>query len=465
MQGNIPDQKFRAQTVGYHIHAMGEGARVFDSGAQLFWRGRKVIAKLRSRFNTEFTAAKYADLLSYLEAGGGTRVGFRVAETPVFVPLSLLDEMAREGEALAASLIANPAYLAAARRAIPRSFTVAGETAHPHFLTADFALVRDTQGALVPKLVEIQAFPSVFGYQDLLCSGYRHAYGLQDGLGTYLSGLDEARYWELMRRTIVAGHDPRHVVLTEVDPLHQKTLPDFTVMARKLGIRVVDIASLQPIGSKLHYRDTNGGLVPIHRIYNRAIADELIARKIELPFDLTHPWDVEWAGHPNWYFLISKFSVPWLAKSEVGRKVVPPAVFLSDFLEGPGRAALADAGVPLPDDRGADTVYSELLLKPLFSFAGKGIQFEPTRADLEAISTEHRQDYLLQQRMHFVPTVETPHGLTQAEFRILYLWPDGDKLTPALSLVRLGRGKMMGVDHNKNQEWVGASAAFYPLQK
>jgi hypothetical protein len=142
---------------------------------------------------------------------------------------------------------------------------------------------------------------------------------------------------------------------------------------------------------------------------------------------------------------------------------VPPAVFLDEFLDGAGRDEMESAGVPLPRNTGAETAYSELLLKPLFSFAGKGIQFEPTQADLESIPAERRSEYLVQQRMHFVPTIETPHGLTQAEFRILYLWPDGGALTPVLSLVRLGRGKMMGVDHNKSNAWVGASAAFFPL--
>jgi hypothetical protein len=118
--------------------------------------------------------------------------------------------------------------------------------------------------------------------------------------------------------------------------------------------------------------------------------------------------------------------------------------------------------VPLPSVVQPETVYRELLLKPLFSFAGKGIQFDPTQGQLEAIPVEARGEYLLQQRMSFVPTIETPHGMTQAEIRILYLWPDDGTLMPVLSLVRLGRGKMMGVDHNKNQEWVGASAAFFP---
>jgi hypothetical protein len=427
-----------------------------------------LIPKLRTHFNEGFDGEKYASLLALLETRCGSRVDFRIAETPIFVPLAQLEGMAAAGGELAACLIGNSSYLAAARRAIPEGYRVRNETAHPNFLTADFALVGDAAGELTPRLVEIQAFPSVYGYQDALCSAYREAFVLPDTLGCFLSGLDEVEYWKLLTKTVLAGHDPENVVLTEVDPLHQKTWPDFQVTASRLGIAVVDICSLEAIENKLHYRNASGRLVGIERIYNRAIADELMMRDIRLPFDLTQAWDVEWAGHPNWYFLISKFSIPWLSGAgDAGRlgqhPVVPPAVFLNDFLEGNGRAELASAGVPLPSAAGPETVYSELLLKPLFSFAGKGIQFDPAQAQLEAIPAEKRADYLLQQRMRFVANIETPHGLTQAEIRILYLWPDGGSLTPVLSLVRLGRGKMMGVDHNRNQEWVGGSAAFFPL--
>jgi hypothetical protein len=425
-----------------------------------------LIPELRSGFNERFAAKSYSALLALQQQLCGVKVEFRIAETPIFVPLALLEEMAAAGADLAQRLIGDPSYLDAARKAIPASYRVAGETAHPQFLAADFSLVRDPAGDLVPKLVEIQAFPSVYGYQVALCSAYREIYGLPNDLGCFLGGLTETSYWDLLRRTIVGGHDPQNVVLTELDPLNQKTLPDFQVTSRRLGIPVVDIRSLEAIENKLHYRDAAGRLTPIHRIYNRAIADELIARNIKLPFDLSQPWDVEWAGHPNWYFLISKFSIPWLSRSisgqQTGRSVVPPAVLLSDFLDGDGWAELAAAGVSLPSPAGPETAYTELLLKPLFSFAGKGIQFDPTQAQLEAIPAAKRAEYLLQQRMYFLPTIETLHGLTQAEIRILYLWPDGGALTPALSLVRLGRGKMMGVDHNRNQEWVGASAAFYP---
>jgi hypothetical protein len=416
-----------------------------------------VIPEFRARFNERFVESSYAGLLRRLEQRCGVHVEFRVAETPVFVTAALLEGLAAHGANLAYSVIGNAQCLDAARRAIPAGYRVANEPAHPNFLTADFALIRDAGGALIPRLVEIQAFPSVYGYQAELCSAYREAYGLEPGLGMFLGGFDEESYWQLLARSIVASHDPENVVLTEFDPLHQKTRADFEVTARRLGIAVVDIRALEPSGNRLLYRDAKGRLVPIQRIYNRAIADELIAKRIQLPFDLEREWDVEWAGHPNWYFLVSKFSIPWLSSA-----VVPPAVFLSDFLEGDGKARLAAAAVPLPQESGPATVYDQLLLKPLFSFAGKGIEFEPSRQMLESIEPAMRPQFLLQQKMNFEPTIETPYGLTQAEIRILYAWPDGAHLTPALSLVRLGRGKMMGVDHNRDLRWVGASAAFFP---
>jgi hypothetical protein len=422
-----------------------------------------VIAELRTGFNQRFQQADYGSLLSLLEERCGGRVEFRVAETPIFVPIALLQEMADAGLGLTRRLLEDPLYLDAARSAIPRAFSAADESAHPHFLTADFSLIRNSAGRLAPRLVEMQAFPSVYAYQAVLCSAYRQIFGLDPALRVFLSGLSEEQYWSLLRKTVVGKHDPENVVLSEIDPPHQKTRPDFEITARRLGIAVVDIRSLLPIGNQLHYRNAAGRLTPIHRIYNRAIADELVARQVQLPFDWTRSWDLEWAGHPNWYFLISKFSLPWLTRAPSRPAIVPPAVFLSDFLRGPGRDELEHAGLEVPTKTSPETVLSGLLLKPLFSFAGKGIVFEPTLAQLEAIPPERRGEFLLQQRMHFEPTIDTPFGPTQAEIRILYLWPDGGVLTPALSLVRLGRGKMLGVDHNRNNQWVGASAAFYPL--
>ena len=431
-----------------------------------------MIERLRREFNARYTAEGYARLLTDLEARCGTAIRFRVAETPVFLPQALLDRLAETGRELTERLLGDAGYLAAAEQSIPAGYRVAGESAHPHFMTADFALVRggmrDGDGELVPRLVELQAFPSVFGYQAVLAEEYRRAYGLggerPGELRTYLSGLDEAGYWDLLRRTIVGSHAPEQVVLAEVTPERQKTLPDFRVTAERLGIAVVDIAEIEPAGRKLYYRDARGRQIEIRRIYNRAIADEMMAKRVRLRFDLEAEWDVEWAGHPNWYFRVSKFALPWLSGSLGGdvkaHPCVPPAAFLEDFLAGPGYEALRESGVRLPERREAGAVYEELLLKPLYSFAGKGIVFAPSDAELSAIPASERGQYLVQQRMQFEPTVETPEGMTQAEIRILYAWPDDGQMTAAISLVRLGRGKMMGVDHNRDMEWVGASAAF-----
>ncbi len=433
-----------------------------------------MIDDLREKFNSSYRPERYQALLERLNERAGTVVEFRIAETPVFLEKAQLESMAQAGMELTQRLLGWPEYLAAAAESIPPEFKVAGESAHPNFLTADFALVDAGNGVLAPRLVEIQAFPSVYSYQAELAATYAEVFDLPSSLGIFLGGLDEAAYWKLLKTTVLGTHAPENVVLIEVDPWHQKTLPDFLLTAKHLGIAVVDIATLVPVGRKLHYQNSDGVLTPIHRIYNRAIADEMMARKIQLPFDLTADWDVEWAGNPNWYFLISKFSVPWLARADAKPAggtydVVPPAVFLEDFLAGGGADRLRAAGVPLPSQpeagtgtaTGSDVIYEELLLKPLFSFAGKGIQFAPSHGDLLAIPKEERGNYLLQQKMRFVPTIATPWGMTQAEIRILYLWPDGGELVPVLPLVRLGRGKMMGVDHNRNQEWVGASAAFW----
>jgi hypothetical protein len=407
-----------------------------------------VIASLRRDFNQRFHQETYRKMLHSVDACVRSHVQFRIAETPCFFPKQTMDEMAAIGAELTHRLVGNARYLNASRAMIPAQYCAADEALHPHFMTADFGLVREPDGRLVPKLVELQAFPSVFAYQFVLCELYRSAFGLDGSLEYLLGGHTESSFWKLLERVILHGHNPENVVLAEVEPHKQKTLPDFLVTAERLGIEIVDIAELVPHvrpgkPTRLCYRKGKK-LIPVRRIYNRAIVDELIRKQIVLPFDYRESFDVEWAGHPNWYFHISKFSIPHL-----DHPAVPAAVFLDDWMNGKNRGKLPEN----PE---------QWILKPLFSFAGKGIEFAPSEETLAAIPRAQRHGYLLQQRVDFAPVIETPHGPTQPEVRILYLWPDGGKMEPVLSLVRLGRGKMMGVDHNRDQEWVGGSAAFFP---
>ncbi|MGB9417273.1 MAG: hypothetical protein WCB58_13240 [Acidobacteriaceae bacterium] len=404
-----------------------------------------MLPELRRAFNRDYRPERYQALLADCARQTRAPLEFRISETPCFFPHTLMQQIADTGAELTHQLLGNAAFLKASEEAVPERFRVPHCPAHPHFMTADFGLVREENGSLTPRLVELQAFPSIFGFQAVLFESYARTFNLPGSLERFLSGHDDASYWALLRRVIVGNHAPENVVLLEIEPEAQKTLPDFHVHEDRLGIRTVDIAKLKREGRRLLYRDGNHD-VPIERIYNRAIVDELERKGIALPFDYRDDLDVEWAGHPNWYFRISKFAIPWLH-----HPAVPPAVFLNDWYDGKGSGLLSE-------DR------EQWVFKPLYSFAGKGVQFSPTDAELTAIPAAQRHNFLLQQRVRFEPVIDTPHGLTQAEVRIMYVWPDGGTLEPVISLIRMGRGKMMGVDHNRNQEWVGASAGFCPKE-
>ncbi len=372
-----------------------------------------MIPELRRQFNSNFTKEKYARFLRLLDEGIGTHVSFRNSETPMFLPRALFDRMAREGAELIHQLM-TPEYLARSEETVPAEYRVPNEDARPLFIQVDFGLTADLQ----PKLVEIQAFPSLYAYQPFLQQTYLDAYDLNIA--------PDPSFTDLLRTAVIGDHAPENVVLLEIDPQHQKTLPDFLLTERALGIKMVCITRVEKRGRRLFHDG-----IPIKRIYNRVIVDELMRKKIATPFDYRDDLDVEWAGHPNWYFRISKFSIPFLKHPSV-----PRTHFLSE-------------GVP--DD------LQNWVLKPLYSFAGLGVVIGPTRQDIARIADPSQ--YILQERIDFAPLIETPHGPTKAEIRMMYIWST-DELRAVTTIIRMGRGKMMGVDHNREMEWVGASAAF-----
>ena len=390
-----------------------------------------MIPELRKQFNARWSPDLYSQFLRRLDERSGVRVGFRISETPVFLPVPLLEKMVRYGRELYAQLAANDAYREASERAIPDQFRVPNEAAHPLFVQADFGLVQEPDGSFGPKLVEIQGFPSIYAFQCTLAAVYREVYGLDPGLKTLLGGLDSESFREMLRHAIVGQHAPENVVLLEIDPYKQKTAADFLLTREMLGIRIADISKVKKEGRKL----TLDG-IEIKRIYNRVIVDELVRKNVEAAFSFTDDLDVEWAGHPNWFFRLSKFSLPWFK-----HQCVPETHFLSDVKTIPGSL-------------------EDYVLKPLYSFAGLGVKIGPAREEIESIPPDERQNFILQRRMEFVPTIDTPSGMTKAEIRIMYIW-DGE-LKPVTTILRTGRGKMMGVDFNRDMDWIGASAGFYP---
>jgi hypothetical protein len=401
-----------------------------------------VIASRRQSFNASWTEAKFRDLLRRLATRTGAPLGFPISETPCFFPRSLMTSLADAGLTLVDQILNNPDVMNAANAVVPERYQGASAETIPTFLQVDFGLVRDASGAIQPKLVELQAFASLYGFQLAMAEAYRDAFGLPSSLSPFLGDLDGPAYHELVRRAIVGDHDPREVVLMEIEPRNQKTWPDFVITEQMWGVRAVDTAEVLREGRRLYYR-RDGQLTQIKRIYNRVIPDELERKRIQLSFGYGDDLEVEWAGHPAWYFRISKFSIPWLKH---------PSVPETRFLDG--IESLPFDSPALAQDFAGKR--DRLLLKPLFSFAGGGIIFAPTDAQIAAIPMNERSNYILQERINFTPVIDTPEGPTQAEIRVMYI-RDGDRLRPVLPLLRMGRGKMMGVDHNKGLRWVGAS--------
>ena len=396
-----------------------------------------MIRELRRRFQQEqFSPEKYARLRENLERTCGVPIPFRVSETPVFLEPSLLAEMARTTQQLLAQMVADAEYRDLSTAVIPERYRVPEEAPCPLFVQADYGLVRH-QGRLEPRLVEIQGFPSLYAFQPLLAETYRRVYGLDPQLKTLLSGLDLDRYWALLRQAILGDHDPENVILLELYPEQQKTRCDFRMTERALGIRTVCLTQVKQYGSKLFY-ERDGRLKPIYRIYNRAIVDELDRLGIEAPFRWTDDLEVEWAGHPNWYFRLSKLSLPFMRHPHV-----PRTFFLPEMK-------------PLPED------LERWVLKPLFSFAGQGVVVGPAAEQIQQLDNPH--DWILQERMTWEPVIDTPAGPTAIEVRLMLVWFEGGDPIPVNTIIRMGRGQMMGVDHNQGLEWVGASAAFYPDQ-
>jgi hypothetical protein len=388
-----------------------------------------LIPEFRRQFNANWKPERYAQFLSRLDQVAGTHVAFRCSETPIFLPTPLVDKMIRYGRELYEQLASNAEYRVASEAAIPDEFRVPNEAADPLFVQADFGLVLAPDGSYEPKLVEIQGFPSLYGFQPALADVYRETYSLDSNLHAMLGGLDMAGYVQLLRRAIVARHDRQETVLLEIQPLQQKTLCDFNLTEKLLGIRAVCVSDVEKRGTQLY-----AGGKRIRRIYNRVIVDELIRMRPPMNFQFTDDLDVEWAGHPNWFFRLSKFSLPWFRHA-----CVPRTFFLNQLQQLPANL-------------------DQYVLKPLYSFAGLGVQIGPSAESIAAIPAGQRGDYILQEKMNFVATVDTPAGLTKIEVRIMYIW-DGE-LKPVTTIVRSGRGKMMGVDFNKNLDWVGASAGF-----
>ncbi|HEY5611602.1 MAG TPA: hypothetical protein VIL97_10365 [Thermoanaerobaculia bacterium] len=398
----------------------------------------------RRVFNAHFTPELYESHRASLESRLNCRFAFRLAESPVFLPPDLREQLVIAANAIV-DQISVPSCIEKMKKAIPPEWDTPGMDALPSFAQVDFAIVRDANGQLAPRLIELQGFPSLSALQTLHRDAWTEALHaipeLDRDWSCWFPPFDRESYLALARKTICGNHDAQSVVLMDLDPPTQKTVPDFAATKMLFGVDAVDPSALTRHGRTLFRTLPNGREVEVRRIYHRVVFDELARKKRALPFDYREELDLEWAPHPNWYWVWSKYSLPLL-----DHPTVPKARFVSDLREIP------------PD------LQESYVLKPLFSFAGGGVNVEPTREDVARIPDEEAHRWCLQEKIEYAPALEAADGGgVKVEVRMMFFRPDGEtRMILAQNLCRLSRGRMLGVDFNKEFTWVGSSIALWP---
>lgn len=395
-----------------------------------------MIHSLREQFNKAFTEDKYNALLQSIHDTFGHPVLFRVAETPVFIPNYFKEKLLQACDEVIET-ICQPNFKELTEASLVGQ-SVPGEDDHTVFMQIDFGVCTGEGGELEPQMIEIQGFPSLYAFQNALAAAFHKHYEIPEQFTTLNSGYTPDTYIELLREVIVGDANPENVILLEIEPEKQGTNIDFYASNHYLGIKVLDLQDLRRSGRSLYY-EQDGRKIPVHRIYNRVIFDDLQKRTdLNLAFDFTQEVDVHWVGHPNWFFRISKFTLPLF-----NSRYVPKSYFLHELEQYPSDL-------------------ENYVLKPLYSFAGMGVKINITRADLDEIQDTERANYILQRKVNYEPVIPTPNIPAKCEIRMMVIWKPGwDKPKVVNNICRLSKGEMIGVRYNKGKDWVGGTVGFF----
>ncbi len=394
-----------------------------------------MIKELREKFNAGFTKEKYDAYMAKLEALHPGSLDFRNAETPIFIPKAFTTKMLNACEDII-DVIVDPKFIALTNRSIPANLKVPNEKGHTQFVVFDFGICENENGELEPQLIEMQGFPSLFAFQAFHTELTAEYASLPGNFSAYLNGYNKETYAQLLKDIIVGDLDTENVILLEIFPEQQKTRIDFYCTEQLLGIKTVCLTKIKAEGKILFY-DNNGVKTPVKRIYNRLIFDDLQKQEgLENIIDLTKDYDVEWVPHPNWFYRISKFTLPF-----IHNQYVPETYFLNELKQ-------------LPAD------LENYVLKPLFSFAGMGVVIDVTMDDIDAVKDP--ENWILQKKVKYADVIKTPGEPAKAEIRLFYFWKnEWDRPKAVHNLARLSKGKMIGTRYNKNKEWVGGNVAFF----
>ena len=396
-----------------------------------------MVTAVREQYNKEFTPQKYNDFVTEMGNIYPGHLDFRLAETPVFVPKDFTEKMLQTGDKII-QIISSPEYKSESEKAIPTNLKVPNENSHPHFLALDFAICKNEAGELEPQLIELQGFPSLFLFQVLLAERSSHHFNWPQNYSPYLNGLDKESYIQLLKNIIIGDCKPENVILLEIHPHQQKTRIDFYATETFLGIKPVCLTEIIQEGKDIFYMK-DGAKVPVYRIFNRVIFDELLQQPAAIQQKGNIFWNeinATWVSHPNWFYRISKFTLPFIQD-----RYVPQTRFLNTVTELPHNL-------------------QDYVVKPLFSFAGQGVIIDVTKEALSEIKDP--QNWIIQKKVDYANAIITPHDTAKAELRLFYFWEDGAlKPIAGNNLARLSKGKMIGVRYNKDKDWVGGSFALF----
>lgn len=390
---------------------------------------------LREKFNKNFTEEKYNAYMNEVEAVSPGALDFRNAETPIFISKDFTKQMLDACEDIIDAIVA-PNFKALTERSIPADVRVPGDEKHAQCMVFDFGICENKNGAYEPQLIEMQGFPTLYAFQAFHSELTAKYADLPANYSSYLNGYNKESYIQLLKDIFVGSHPVEEVILLEIFPEKQKTRIDFYATKQLLGIEPVCLTKLKADGKQLYYIKENCEKQIVKRIYNRLIFDDLQQQKgLTDILDLTKEYDVEWVPHPNWFYRISKFTLPF-----IDNPYVPETFFLNEITQ------------PVNLD--------DFVLKPLFSFAGMGVVIDVTQKDIDDITDP--ENWILQRKVKYAAIIDTPDEPAKAEIRLFYFWKDEWERPIAVhNLARLSKGKMIGTRYNKDKTWVGGTTAYF----
>jgi len=395
-----------------------------------------MIANIRKAYNENFTENKYRQMLDDTQNNFPGSIEFRLAETPVFLNAATKSKFLLAGDAIC-SVITASNFQELTQNALKQAATPPNESSLPNCIVMDFAICQDVDQNIFPKLIELQGFPSLFALEMIHDKAFRENFSIPKGFSSYLNNLDEHTYLRFLEETI-KGTEDKKTVLLELFPDQQKTRIDFYLTQQFIDIPIVCVSEILTIGDKLYY-ERDGERCPIERIYNRIVWDELTKQSKEIQHKanlLLQNLDVEWVSHPNHYYRISKFLMPFL-----DNVFVPKTFFVSELKS-------------IPKD------LENYVLKPLFSFAGQGVIIDVEPHHIKDINDP--ENWILQEKVEYFSGLVTPTGNAKVEVRLFYFLDKLEgKYIATCNLARISKGKMIGVSYNNTATWVGGSIIYF----